>query len=467
MVDVVVVGAGPAGIAVAVHAAQRGLTVTVLEKADRIGGALHWSGGHLSAGGTRRQAERGIRDDPATHYADIERISRGTIRPDLTRLCVEQAVPTLEWLEDLGLIYDDDTPRIVYGHEPYLTARTVHGADKGRSVLAVLGPALEQAVSAGRVRLHLGCAATELLTVGDAVVGVRDRHGGEHRGSHVVLATGGYGCAPELAAELDGVPLVTSAAPTATGDGILLARQVGAAIAGRGTFLPTFGGLPPEGDDIRVDWESRPQLVAPERAPDEIYVDRHGSRFVAEDEPSIDAKERALTGVDDMTFWQVFDARALATSGPFVHGWDAAALEAACGVRRGVHRAACLRELAEFAGIEPAGLLQTVAEYNDAVVVGVDAAFGRRHLPAAIDTAPFYAIENHGVTLITFAGVDVDTALRVRREDGTAVPGLYSVGEIIGSAVYNGNSFCSGMSLTPALALGRRLGLTLVAGKEE
>jgi fumarate reductase flavoprotein subunit len=466
MADIVVVGAGAAGISLAVHAADRGLSVTLLEKADRVGGALHWSGGQLSAAGTRRQAARGITDDTQAHYRDIERISRGTMRPDLTRTCVEQAVPTMEWLEDLGFEYDEDTPRIVYGHEPYLTPRTVHGPQQGRSVLAVLTPALDRALASGRVVLHLGCAAAELVERDGTVIGVRDSRGETHLGASVVLTTGGYGCCPELALELDGVPLVTSAAPTATGDGIRLARSAGAAIAGRNSLLPTFGGLPPEGDDIRVDWETRPQLVAPERAPDEIYVDRHGRRFVAEDEPSIDAKERALTEVEDMTFWQVFDARALAESGPFVYGWGPIELAAATGVRRGVHRAFTLAELAELAGIDPAGLERTVAGYNAGVASGTDE-LGRRHLSAAIEAAPFYAIENHGVTLISFAGVDVDAGLRVRREDGTPVPGLYAAGEIIGSAVYNGNSFCSGMSLTPALALGRWLGLTLVAGQGE
>jgi fumarate reductase flavoprotein subunit len=462
--DVVVVGAGPAGIALTVHAADRGLTVTLLEAADDIGGALPWSGGHLSAAGTPRQAERGIVDDADAHYADIMRISRGTAQPGLTRLAVEEAVPTLAWLDSLGLEYDEATPRIVHGHEQYSVPRTVHGTRMALGILDVLRADLDRVVSAGGATVRLGARAAALLVEDGRVVGVRLADGTEVRGAETVLATGGFGYEPELFAELEGAPLVTSSAPTSTGDGIRMGRVIGAGIAGRGMYIPTFGGLPPEGDDLRVDWVHRPNLVAPERPPWEIYVDRHGRRWIAEDEPSIDAKERVLTTIDDMTFWTVFDARALAESQPMVFGWTADELDAAAGVRRGVTRADTLQELAVAAGVSVDGLLETVERYNGFVADGVDADFGRTHLPAPIVEGPFYALENHPVTLITFAGLDVDDDLRVRREDGTPIPGLRAVGEVIGSAVVNGNSFCSGMCLTPALSLGRRLGLQIPAG---
>ncbi|MFD0470240.1 FAD-binding protein [Nonomuraea thailandensis] len=129
----------------------------------------------------------------------------------------------------------------------------------------------------------------------------------------------------------------------------------------------------------------------------------------------------------------------------------------------GLHRAATVAELAAAAGISGDGLSAQVRRYNEAVARGLDEDFGRRHLPAPIAEPPFYAIENHPVTLITFAGVDVDECLRVRRADGRVVPGLYAVGEVIGSAAVNGNAFCSGMCLTPALAFGRIVGRALAS----
>ncbi|GAA4078187.1 3-oxosteroid 1-dehydrogenase [Nonomuraea soli] len=517
----IVVGAGPGGLACAIAAAEAGARVLVLEQAPDIGGALPYSGGHLSAGGFSGQRERGIEDDPERHYADIVRISRGTGREDLTRLSLAEQPAVLEWLAGGGFVTDPGTPRIVYGHEPYTTPRTVHATETpgGPAVLAALRRLLEPHVARGRVRVVCGTAVAELLVeggsgggpgggadgssigdptggrtgdstggltgrptsgptgdstgdslvgpLGGVVTGVITEDGRRWEAAAVVLATGGFGFNAELFAELEGAPLTTSAAPTSTGSGLLMARRIGAGVQGVGRYLPTFGGLPPESDDDpRIDWIHRPHLVAQERPPWEIYVDRHGRRWIAEDEPSIDRKERALMKVERMTFWMIFDARALRESPPMVHGWSPQELHAACGRRRGVHRAGTLEELASLAGISGPGLAEQVRRYNAGVRDGVDEDFGRTHLPAVIGEAPFYAVENRPVTLITFAGVDVDSRLRVRREDGQVIPGLYAVGEVIGSAAVNGNAFCSGMCLTPAMAFGRLVGRSLAQRPE-
>src|SRR6478609_2379816 len=96
--DVVVVGAGPAGLTCAIGAARGGARVLLVEKDRRIGGALHLSGGHLSAGGTSLQRAAGIEDTPELHLADIQRISNGTERTDLVRMVVEEAPAVVEWL---------------------------------------------------------------------------------------------------------------------------------------------------------------------------------------------------------------------------------------------------------------------------------------------------------------------------------------------------------------------------------
>ena len=125
-----------------------------------------------------------------------------------------------------------------------------------------------------------------------------------------------------------------------------------------------------------------------------------------------------------------------------------------------MHRADDLSALANLAGIDPDGLAASVATYNAGVAHGHDE-LGRQHLPAPIARAPFYALQNHGVTLITFCGVDVsDTNLAVRRPDGSSLRGLYATGEILGTAATSGHP-CGGMLLTPALTFGRLLGRAL------
>lgn len=136
--DLIVVGAGTAGIPCAVMASRRGLRVLLLDKAAEVGGSLHISGGHMSAAGTRRQKEKGIVDSVDSHIADIDRISRGSARKDLVNKATELAAPTLDWLEDNGFEFAPEVPRLVYGHEPYSVARTYYGPEQGKSILHVL-----------------------------------------------------------------------------------------------------------------------------------------------------------------------------------------------------------------------------------------------------------------------------------------------------------------------------------------
>lgn len=465
--DVIVVGAGTAGIPCAVEAASAGARVLLLEKDTRIGGTLHITDGGLSAAGTRLQAARGIEDSVAQHLADVRTISGGTGRDDIIRLAVELAPATVDWLDDLGFEFTPESPVIVNFHEPYLVPRSYYGREGGLSVLRVLEPLLTKAVDSGQVVLRTSSPVTDIRTDDrGAVVGVTitgPRGDEDVDAPSVVLASGGYGANPELFSEVEGVPLVSGAYRTSMGDGLVLGQQLGAALSGQGTYLPIFGGLPQPAAPSRSSWAERPLLAAYERLPWEIYVDQQGRRFVAEDAPSNGVKERTLMNVDDLEFWMVFDDRARRESPQMVVGWELDDLLAQAGTRAGVHRGDDIRELAERAGIDPVGLESTVERYNADVAAGRADALGRAHRPATLVEPPFYALQNHGVTLITFSGLDVDTELRVRRPDGSAVDGLYAIGEVFGAGTTSGNSYCSGMMMTPSLAFGRRLGARLGA----
>lgn len=469
-VDVIVVGAGTAGLPTAITAAEHGLRVLLIEKDTRIGGTLHTTGGHLVGAGTKRQATHGIHDSRELWLADIDRITRGLYRPDIIEPVVEHAAEWIDWLDDNGFRFAPETPRIIYGHEPYEIPRTYYGVDAGLSVLEVFKRHLDVHIAAGLITLWLDAPVIELRTdASRAVIGVTSLHDGvdtEVNAPHTVVTTGGFGNDPELFHDLVGLPLVSGSHPTATGDGLLLGQAIGAAFQGQGIYLPTFGGLPHPTSPGKALWEDRPLLTATERIPWEIYVDRHGQRWVAEDEMSIDAKERALVDVDDLTFWTVFDDAAVDASVPMVVHWTPGDVRAKANVRVGVFAADTLDELAEHSGIDVGGLRATIDAYNAAVDKGFDPAFGRTHLPARIERPPFYAMRNHGVTLVTFVGLDVDGQMRVRRDDGSVIDGLYATGEVIGAAATTGQSFCSGMMITPGVVHGRLLARRLAAASE-
>ncbi len=475
-VDLIVVGAGSAGIPCAITAAQHGARVIVLEKTDEIGGSLWVAGGKLSGGGTRRQAERGIEDSPDLHFEDVMRITHGAADAAIVRRAVEEAPQTIDWLEDLGFPFDPDTPALAYLHEPYSRPRTYWGPGPAlatymaRTVLETMRPLWDEQVAAGNIDLRLEHRMRELVEQDGRVVGVvADGPNGEQelRAAAVVLSTGGYGSNPALFAELaPGAPrLVSHARPGSTGDGLLAARRVGAAIRNADLFLPGPGAVEEEPGTGRAS-EGWARLHAAYRVPREIHVNRRGERFRPEDDPSAESLEQAMLAQPEAIFWLVFDEAAL-VGGESVHTvWDQDELRRRAQEGKCIWTADSLEELAVRAGIDPDGLTRTGAEWNEAVATGHDP-LGCAAPTFGLSTAPFYALLTHSDTLVTPGGIHVDEQLRVLDSSADPIPGLYAAGEVLGSGATMGRGSAGGMMVTPAISFGRLLGRTLAPASGE
>ena len=464
--DIIICGAGSSGLMASIFAARGGARVLLVEHAAEVGGSLHVAGGHMSAAGTRLQAAKGIEDSPDRHFDDVMRISNGTADPAKVRIAVDNAADTLHWLLDHGLEVLPEHPVLVHGHEPYSVPRTCWGADKAVSVLDVLRPQLDREIAAGRIELRL---ETELVAVcrddEGAIAGVRLRRGDgaedDVRAPVVVLACGGYAANAALFPELTaGYPLFSQAYPYSQGTGLRLVRDLGGILGGGEMFLPTFG---------RVEDPERPgritnitHTVPQYRQPWEVYVNLAGRRFVAEDEPSADRRERVLLEQPQLTFWALFDEAIRRRAPPFFHDIADDALAALWNGHPSYVRADSWPELAARMNVPADALAATVRDYNEIQARGADP-LGRRHLPAPLAEPPFYAVRHHGISVVGFAGVKVDDDFRVCLRDGGSVPNLYAVGEMLGFATLNGNAFVSGMGVTPALTFGRLLGQRLAA----
>lgn len=465
--DLIIVGAGSAGIPCAIAAAEAGAHVVVAEKSHEIGGTLHLSGGHMSGGGTRRQRERGIEDSPDLHFADVMRICHVEADPVLVRLAVDEAPHTLDWLDDLGLPWNPDTPKIVYGHEPYQIPRTVFGMDGGKSILDSLRPEWEKHVASGAICSLLEHEMTELTREQGAVTGIRVRNAeGERelRGRAVVLTTGGYASNPQFFDEVTpGNPkLVSTARETSTGDGIIAARKLGARFQHGDKYIASLGGVELDPGSGRASWDHLWAMVFSPlyRPPREIYVNARGERFVAEDEPNPDIRERLLLQQPDHQFWCIWDERAIDDGSCIIRQWNTTQLRVAAAEEKTFWMADSIEDLARKAGIHAAGLVETVSRWNESTRTGDDP-LGRRDLSRPIEAPPFYAMLTHATSLITFGGLAVDGELRVLDEAGRPIPNLYAAGEILGAAALMGQSFCGGMMQTPAISFGRILGRRL------
>ena len=464
--DVIIVGAGSAGIPTAIFAGQRGARVLLIEADSRIGGTLHWSSGQMTAAGTKLQKSLGIEDHPDWHFEDCQRILGGTMNETLGRLAIDNAAVTFDWLMDIGFEPIPETPVAGWGHEPHRVRRYAWGENGGLSVLEVMEPLLDIEIGRGNVTLSLETRLTDLVVEEGAVAGVRaearDGTIATIRGQNVVLTTGGYAANPELWADLTpGYPLRSHCNPYSRGDGIVAARKIGAKVDRGDMFLCTFGGVMQDPDDplsVRMGLTLNPRF----RIPWEIYVNRAGKRFVREDHPSVDHREHALLEQDGMETFVVFDEGIRQNAPHFDPEVEREHVAKLFGNHPSYFKADTLADLAAQCGIDAANLEASVAEYNQAVETGTDPAFGRQVFARPIDTPPYLAIHAVGFTVLSPGGIDADTGLHVLDNAGQPIPNLYASGEVFGKARLSGRSYASGMSLLPAITFGRLLGQKLL-----
>ncbi len=471
--DIIVVGAGTAGMMCAIFAAKRGLRTMVLEKADHIGGAMHWSGGHMSAGGTKLQKRLGIEDSPEKHYEDIMRINGGSGDLALIRKAVDLAPQLIDWLDDNGFEFDPIAPRIVYGHVPYETPRTHYGVESAKTTLKTMMPHWEKGVAAGLITVALEHEVQRVSKIGDRYSKVHcTTQDGEkvYEGHHILLTTGGYGSNPEFFNDQHpGIPLVSAAYPTATGDGHLMIMKEHGSMRFSEHHLSSMGGIENPNGSGRCDffegWAS--VLTSVYRQPRDIYVDQQGDRFITEDEINPDTRERVMLANDIWHFWIIFDEAALlerddqGNENPIIINWNTEKIKLEAERERFLYRADTIKELSAKINIPPNNLIKTVNNFNAMVDNDHDPDFGREYLKNKISEAPFYALKVHASVLVTFGGVNVNANLQVLNKEGDVLEGLYAAGELIGLGATSGSAFCSGMSITPALSFGRWLGDTL------
>ena len=452
-VDVVVAGAGAAGLEAALEAAQAGASAIVFEKQPRLwDSSTAISVGRVSFAGTEVQKRNGVADSNALMAQDILETGRHLNDPALVQAYVEHQLDTFEQLCALGVAWSPTVSAVAgmsvpRGHltDPLDLVRKLKHAVEARGVAVLFGtPVTGLACDAGGV-----VSGVTVRERSGLVSRVRARRG-------VVLASGGFARDAQRLAAIEprfAKVLATSGAGH-NGDALRMAEALGADTRDILHVQPSFE-LHANGatsDDILLLYYQGG-----------IIVNRHGLRFVNE---SISYKDIARVCLDQpgMMGFQVFDQsvyeRAVAAQAAAGQGspmtLDAAKI-------RMLLRAETLDELAHKAAMPATALRQTVARYNEGVSCGVDADFGRKTLagsyglPQRVERLPFYAFATIGHLLATYAGIAVDAQMRVLRR-GQPIEGLYAAGEAVGG--FHGASYHSGTGIGKALVFGR------IAGKQ-
>ncbi|MDH3644936.1 MAG: FAD-binding protein, partial [Gammaproteobacteria bacterium] len=215
--------------------------------------------------------------------------------------------------------------------------------------------------------------------------------------------------------------------------------------------------------DDRIPSESSASMsIDPKkRAPWEVFVNARGERFVREDHPSVNARDRSMDLQPGHRFWAVFDQQILDQAPPLIPGWPREQLLDAFNQHPMFARAGSLGELGVITGIDPAALARNIRDYNSALEKKVPDPFNRSHRPLPVSRPPFYAIRSQAWTLKSYAGLAVNKDLQVISREGEPVGNLYAAGEVLGAAT-SGKSHTSGGSVTPAVAFGRLLGHKII-----
>lgn len=434
--DVVVIGGGGAGLSAANAAAAKGAKVAVFEKMGVLGGNTVRATGGMNAAGTEFQAARGIADSAETFYQDTMKGGYNLNDPALVRVLAERGAESVAWVAGMGGDLSD-VGRMA-GSSVNRTHRPSGGAKVGPELVKTLGNAAQ-----AKPGLSVFTEAEVLSIRRDrkgAVDGVTVRVAGkEYRvaAKAVVLATGGFGANDELAASyapgLAG--FATTNQPGATGDGIRLARALGAALVDMDQIQthPTYA---PDGGEM---------VTEAVRGNGAIIVNKAGRR-IGNELATRDVMSADILAQEGKVAYLVFDTsirKSLAAIESYVKAGF-------------VMEAATPEALAALIGGEPAVLAATVERYNGFVAAKKDDEFGRADLPRALVQAPYYAIKVTPAIHHTMGGVKIDVSARVMGEDGAAIPGLFAAGEVTGG-VHGGNRL-GGNALSDIVTFGRIAG---------
>ncbi|QBF84173.1 flavocytochrome c [Shewanella maritima] len=433
-VDVIVVGGGSAGFNAAISAKEAGANVVLFEKAPYTGGNSMLAAGGINAVGTPQQKKKGIEDKVKWYAEDAMKGGRYQNDPKLVQILAEESAEAVAWLESLGANMDD--LKRSGGARVERTHRPSGGASVGPHIIDTLRKAADKRDIPVRVNSRV-----EKIVLNDdksiAGVVVHGRHSGYNMvaADSVVLATGGYGMNKQMVAYYRPTmkDMTSSNNVTATGDGVLLAKEIGASM----TDIDWVQAHPTIGKDSRI------LISETVRGVGAIMVNTDGQRFISE----LTTRDRASDAIlkqKDQYAWLVFDEQ-LVKKKKMVRGYEHLGM---------LSKANTIEELAKITNMKD--LPKTAAAYNKYQAAGKDEAFGREDMPLNLSKPPYYAVKVAPGIHHTMGGVAVDTDANVLNLQSWKMDGLYAAGEVTGGL--HGYNRLGGNAIADTVVFGRKAG---------
>ncbi len=493
--DVVICGGGGAGLSAALAAKEAGASVIIVEKAGSLGGNSLLAGGAFNACDPGRQATVEMSEsllNALKGYLDLNEADFGTfadtlktvkeqittylsgdtsklfdspelhmlhiylggkrtgldgtvIEPDLAlaETFAKNAYDSLNWAAKYGVEWRDSISTVLGAMWP----RT-HGVANGKITIT-----FEKAAREAGVQIMTDTRVSELIMEDGKVIGVKAATSAGanvtlYATKGVVLATGGFAANAPMVAQYNNYwaglsdKMPSTNAPTITGDGIVMAEAVNAALTGMGYAQLMPSSHPVDGSLFSGIWGS---------AETQVFVNKEGKRFVNEYSER-DVLSKAALNQTDKLFFIICDNKIAKNA-------DVAGMEA----KGNVVSANTLEDLANKLGLPADAFVKEIDRYNSFVDAQQDEDFGKSLFGEKIDEPPFVATPRSPSLHHTMGGVTIDQDTHVLNSQGIVIPGLYAAGEVVGG-LHAGNRL-GGNAMTEFLVFGRIAGTNAAAGK--
>ena len=482
--DVVVIGAGGAGMTAAMTAADAGQKVVILESQAMVGGNSVRATGGMNAGKTVYQDENEFGESAgvektlktaAEKYADNETITalaktvseqwaeyqknptgyfdsvelmeldtmiggKGINDPALVETLCSNSADAIDWLDEHGITLHSVSS--FGGASVKRIHRPVDAEGKTVSVGSYMIPLLEENCEKAGVQILLNTTANEILTdASGAAVGIKATGStGETvtvNAKAVVLTTGGFGAnldmVVEYKPELKG--FMTTNAAGAQGQGIEMATAIGA------------GTVDMDQIQIHPTVEANTAALITEglRGDGAVLINAEGKRFIDEvgTRDVVSAAEIAQTGSYS---WLVVD-QAMVDASSVIQGY----------IKKGYTvTGETYEELGKAMGVDEAAFAETMKTWNGYVEAKNDPDFGRTSFANPLNNGPYYAIKVTAGVHHTMGGVTINSATEVLKKDGTVIPGLFAAGEVTGGV--HGANRLGGTAVADFVVFGRIAG---------
>lgn len=435
--DIIIVGAGGAGMSAALEAKEKGLNPVIFEKMPVAGGNTTKSSSGMNASQTKFQKEQAIEDKNDLFYEETLVGGHNTNDKELLRFFVDNSASAIDWLDSIGIKLNNIT--ITGG----MKEKRTHRPEDGSAVGKYLVTGLVKNVQEKSIPLFVNADVKEITQADGKVNGVKvvidQKDEKTITAKAVVVTTGGFGSNADLIAKVrpDLKGLVTTNQVGSTGDGI--------------TMIEKLGGVTVDMDQIQVHptvQQDKSYLIGEAvRGEGAIMVSNEGKRFVNE-LTTRDKVTAAINTLPEKAAILVFDS-GVKSRVKAIDQYDKMGF---------VVKGDTIEDLAKEINVPADQLKATVDTWNKAVKDKKDSEFDRSTgMDNDLSGAPYYAIKIAPGIHYTMGGIKINTNTEVLNKDGQPIAGLFAAGEVTGGL--HGENRIGGNSVAEIIIFGRQAGI--------